>query len=88
MMNEMQCELEQLTGRIIFMSMYNDIVWEIKTTKELCIANSKTVAANIFSQGHWSFLGHGSEKKWYGSRTRTSRMENGMMSLSTFCSIF
>ena len=27
MMNEMQCEPEQFTGRIIFMSMCNDIVW-------------------------------------------------------------
>ena len=27
MMTELQCELEQFKGRIIFMSMYNDIVW-------------------------------------------------------------
>ena len=27
MMNEMQCEPEQFTGRIIFTLMYNDILW-------------------------------------------------------------
>ena len=26
-MTELQCEPEQFPGRIIFMSMYNDIVW-------------------------------------------------------------
>ena len=71
MMNERQCEPEQFTGRIIFMSMYNEIVWEEKENKELCIANSITVAvyANSFAHGHWSFLGPGSEKKWYGTHT-------------------
>ena len=28
MITEIHSELEQFTGRIIFMSMYNDIVWE------------------------------------------------------------
>ena len=27
MMTELKCEPEQFKGRIIFMSMYNDIVW-------------------------------------------------------------
>ena len=27
MMGELQCEPENFTGKIIFMSMYNDIVW-------------------------------------------------------------
>ena len=30
LMTELQCEPEQLNDRIIFMSMYNDIVWEKK----------------------------------------------------------
>ena len=34
MMTELQCELEQFKGRIIFMSMYNDIVWENEETQE------------------------------------------------------
>ena len=44
---------------------------EKKGNKELRIVNSRTVAgyAKRFAQGHWSFLGLGSEKKWYGSNT-------------------
>ena len=34
MMTEIKCEPEQFPGRIIFMSMYNDIVWEKKETKK------------------------------------------------------
>ena len=49
-----------LTGRIIFMSMFNDISWE----KE-CESNAQFVSlsAKKFG-GQWSFLGLGSEKKW------------------------
>ena len=38
MMTEIQCELEQLPGRIIFMSMYKDIVRREKGNEELSIA--------------------------------------------------
>ena len=71
MMTEIQCELEQFPGRIIFMSVYNDIVWREKGNEELCVANSKTVAdyARKFAHGHWSFLGLGSEKKLYETHT-------------------
>ena len=41
MMTETRCEPEQIPGRIIFMSMYNDIVWKGKGNQEMCIANSK-----------------------------------------------
>ena len=70
-MNEMWCELEQFSGRIIFMSMYNDIVWWEKGNKEWCIATSRTVAgyATRFAQGHLSFLGPAVEEKWCGSNT-------------------
>ena len=36
---------------------------------ELCVTNSKTIKeyAERFPRGHWSFLGSGSEKKWYGT---------------------
>ena len=47
MMNEMQCEPERFTGRIILMSMYNDIVWRDKENKELRIANSINVAGHV-----------------------------------------
>ena len=37
----------------------------------MCIANSVSVAeyARRFAHGHGSFLGPGSEKKWYGTHT-------------------
>ena len=71
MMTEVQCELEQFPGRIIFMSMYNDIVWGEKGNKEVRIANSENVAEypRRFVHGHWSILGPGSEKKRYGTQT-------------------
>ena len=51
------------------MSMFNDIEWREKANDELCEDNSKTVkeCAERFPRGHWSFLGPGSEKKWYGT---------------------
>ena len=47
------------TGRIIFMSMFNDILWDAKGNDELCVNNSKTIEeyADRFPPGHWSFLG-------------------------------
>ena len=51
------------------MSIYNDIVWREKGKRETCVANSVIVAdcARKFAEGHWSFLGPGSENKWYGT---------------------
>ena len=37
MMGEIQCEPENSTGRIIFISMFNDIVWDTKGSEELCV---------------------------------------------------
>ena len=53
------------------MSMYNDTVWRHKGNREIGVANSLIGAkyAPKFVQGHWSFLGCGSEKKWYGTHT-------------------
>ena len=57
------------TGRIIFMSMFNDIVWDAKGNDELCENNLKTIKkyAERFPRGHWSFLGLASENKWCGT---------------------
>ena len=65
MMTEMKCEPEQFQGRIIFMSMYNDIVQGGKGNREACVAISLMVAdyARKFAPRHWSFLGPGSETK-------------------------
>ena len=49
------------------MSMHNDIDWGKRGNKEHCIATALRVTehARRFTQGHWSFLGPGSEKKCY-----------------------
>ena len=43
--------------------------WTKRGKKEKCIANAPIVTeyARRFTQGHWSFLVPGSEKKWYGT---------------------
>ena len=58
---------EKFTGRIIFMSMFNDISWGSKDNEQECLANAKLVSlyAKGFGKGQWSFIGPGSEKKWY-----------------------
>ena len=58
---------ENFTGRIIFMSMFNDISWGSKDNKKECESNAQFVSlfARRFGAGQWSFLGPGSEKKWY-----------------------
>ena len=61
-----------------------------KGNTERCEYNAQTVAeyARTFPRGHWSFLGPGSEKKWYGAYTDKpdgswDRMaENMMMNFS------
>ena len=58
---------ENFTGRIIFMSMFNDISCGSKDNEQECLANAKLVSlyAKRFPKGQWSFIGPGSEKKWY-----------------------
>ena len=62
-------EPEQFQGRIIFMSMFNDIIWRNKDNEKECIANCTLVSlfAKRFPAGRWSFLGPGSETKWYST---------------------
>ena len=64
---------ETFTGRILFMSMFNDIACEKKGNEEECVANANVVSilARKFGIGQWSFIGPGSEKKLY------SMEENG-----------
>ena len=58
---------ETFTGRILFMSMFNDISCDGKGNEEECVANAKVVSifAKKFGIGQWPFIGPGSEKKWY-----------------------
>ena len=60
---------ETFTGRILSMSMFNDISCDRKGKKEECLANVKVVKvlARRFGVGQWSFIGPGSEKKWYSA---------------------
>ena len=49
------------------MSMFNDIFCGTKDNTTECLANAKLVSlyARRFGKGQWSFIGPGSEKKWY-----------------------
>ena len=49
------------------MSMFNDISWGSKDNKKECESSAQLASlyAKRFSAGQWSFLGPGSEKKWY-----------------------
>ena len=62
-------EPEQFQGRIIFMSMFNDISWGSKDNEQECELSAQLVSiyARRFSPGKWTFLGPGSEKKWYST---------------------
>ena len=59
----------QIQGRIIFMSIFDDIIWRTTDNLKECIANATLVSlfAKRFPAGRWSFLGPGSEKKWYST---------------------
>ena len=67
---------EESTGRIIFMSMFNDIMWGTEDSEQECNANADLVLINArrFPPGTWSFFGPGSE--WFsthGSRPQGER---------------
>ena len=57
---------ETFTGRILFMSMFNDISCDNKGNEEECVANAGVVKvlAIGFGIGQWSFIGPSSEEKW------------------------
>ena len=51
------------------MSMFNDISWGSQDNEQECELSAQLVSiyARRFSPGRWSFLGPGSEKKWYST---------------------
>ena len=57
---------ENFTGRIIFMSIFNDTSCGSKDNEKECESNARLVSLfpRRFGAGQWSFLGPGSEKKW------------------------
>ena len=64
---------ETFTGRILFMSIFNDISCDRKDNKDECLKNAGVVKvlARRFGVGQWSFIGPGSEKKWYSAEKST-----------------
>ena len=68
-------EPEDFTGRIIFMSMFNDISWRSKDNEQECELSSQLVSicAKRFSPGRWSLLGPGSEKLYSTHESRATR---------------
>ena len=58
---------ENFTRRITFMSMFNDISSGSRDNEKEFVSNAKIVSQNAkrFGKGQWSFIGPGSENKWY-----------------------
>ena len=52
------------------MSTFNDISCRTKDNEQECLANARLVSldARKFGKGRWSFIGPGSEKKWYSMK--------------------
>ena len=64
---EVQELLLRLTETPENFTMFNDISWGSKNNKKECESNAHLVSlfAKRFGAEQWSFLGPGSEKKWY-----------------------
>ena len=73
---------ETFTGRILFMSMFNDISCDRKGNKEECLANARVVSvlAKRFGVGQWSFIGPGS-----AILQRIAHKELGIKKLTKCC---
>ena len=56
--SKLSVQPENFTGRIIFMSMFNDISWRSKDNKKECESSAQLVSlyAKRFSPGQWPFL--------------------------------
>ena len=61
------------------MSMFNDVSWGSKDNEKECESNARLVSlyAKRFGAGQWSFLGPGSEKKWYSISEDSSQGRMG-----------
>ena len=68
-MSKISEKAEEFTGRIIFMSMFNDISWGSQDNEQECELSAQLVSiyARRFSPGRWFFFGLGSEKKLYSN---------------------
>ena len=68
---------ENFTGRTIVMSMFNDISCGSRDNEKECESNAQLVSlyAKRFGIGQWSFLGPGSEGKWFSVGAGSPRGE-------------
>ena len=66
---------ENFTGRILFMSMFKDTSCGTRDNEQECLANARLVSlyAKKFGIGQWSFIGPGSEKKWYSMKENSTQ---------------
>ena len=76
-LSKLSVQPEDFTGRIIYMSMFEDISWGSKDNEKECELSAQLVSlyAKRFSPGKWSFLGTGSEKKWYSPHEYKRQIE-------------
>ena len=63
-LEEAHIEPEEFSDRIIFMSMFNDIIVDRRGNDASCTLTSVKIQeyASRFMEGHWAFLGPGGEK--------------------------
>ena len=66
-MSKMSDQPQEFKGRIIFMSMFNDISWGSEDNEQECESNANLVSIYARRFSPWSFLGSGSEKKWHST---------------------
>ena len=68
-----RARLTHWTWRLCRSNHFQVIDWTKRGNSEQCISNSEKVKkyAKRFSRGHWTFLGAGGEKKWYGTHRYT-----------------
>ena len=66
---------EIFTGRILFMSMFNDFSCGTKDNEKESLAHVKVVSlyARKLGKGQWSFIGLDSEKKWYPMKEESTQ---------------
>ena len=90
-LSRLSVEPENFIGRIIFMSMFNDISWGSKDNEKECESSVQLVSlyAKRFLPGQWSFFGLGSKKKWsstheYNPQGEWDRVAEQMM-LTNIC---
>ena len=59
------------------MSMFNDISWDPEDNVKECESSAQLVSlyAKRFGAGQWSFIGPGSEKKWYSTHEYSPQRE-------------